>query len=249
LGGRLIRGARYVIATSEQEKQELLEGGIEERRLVVRRNGIDAPETLAEYGRFRSQWVIPGDSKLVLFLGRLTAKKSPEMLIEAFARWQAAAGRGTPAVLVLAGPVEESSYLRDLKDLCGKLSLKDTVRFTGPLYGDAKWSAYRDADVFVLPSQHENFGNTAAESAACGTPVIVTDRCGIAPIISGRAGVVIEHSVNALESALSTLLAKSNLRESIRDGCASVTRELSWDEPIAQMEDIYKRCMESATLR
>src|SRR5258707_10522893 len=32
--------------------------------------------------------------------------------------------------------------------------------------------------IFVLPSQNENFGNTAAESVAAGTPVIVTDRCG-----------------------------------------------------------------------
>ena len=63
--------------------------------------------------------------------------------------------------------------------------------FTGPLYGDAKWAAYRDADLFVLPSQNENFGNTAAEAVACGTPVLVTDRCGIAPIVDRRAGVVV----------------------------------------------------------
>ena len=37
-----------------------------------------------------------------------------------------------------------------------------------------KWQAYRNTDVIVLPSQNENFGNTAAESAACGAPVIVT---------------------------------------------------------------------------
>ena len=58
--------------------------------------------------------------------------------------------------------------------------------------GEAKWAAYRDADIFVLPSQNENFGNTAAEAVAAGTPVIVTEQCGIAPLFAGTAGLVVQ---------------------------------------------------------
>jgi glycosyltransferase involved in cell wall biosynthesis len=249
LGERLIRGARFLIATSGQEKQEFLAEGIAESRVVVRRNGIDAPAALPAAGTFRARHAIPADAKLILFLGRLISKKSPEMLIEAFASWRNHAGRVTPSILALAGPEEELSYLRQLKELCGKLGVSEAVRFTGPLYGDEKWAAYRDADVFVLPSQHENFGNTAAESAACGTPVIVTDRCGIAPIIAGRAGEVIPHDAVALEAALASLLSKPNLRDSYREGCAAVTRELSWNEPVAEMEALYQRCVEKAITR
>ncbi|MFZ0637690.1 MAG: glycosyltransferase [Candidatus Acidiferrales bacterium] len=245
-GNFVIRGARFLIATSDKEKQEFIAGGIPERRIFVRRNGIDAPASSPDRGRFRRRWSIPENAKLILFLGRLVAKKSPDMLIEAFARWQENAGRETPAVLALAGPEEEASYLRELKVLCGRLHLDGKVLFTGPLYEDAKWSAYRDADVFVLPSQHENFGNTAAESAACGTPVIVTEECGIAPILKGRAGVVVPHSVAALEEALSSLASSSGVRDAYREGCAAVTRELSWDEPIAQMESLYARCIAEA---
>ena len=36
----------------------------------------------------------------------------------------------------------------------------------------------RDADVYILPSSYETFGVTVLEACACGTPVIVTDRCG-----------------------------------------------------------------------
>ena len=46
---------------------------------------------------------------------------------------------------------------------------------SGPLSGEPKWSAYRDADIFVLPSQNENFGNTAAEAIVAGTPVLLTN--------------------------------------------------------------------------
>jgi glycosyltransferase involved in cell wall biosynthesis len=111
--------------------------------------------------------------------------------------------------------------------------------FTGPLYGDAKWAAYRDADVFVLPSQNENFGNTAAEAVACGTPVLVTDRCGIAPLVAERAGLVVPHDCAALESGLAKILEDSALAARLRGGCAAVADSLSWTEPLAQMEAAY----------
>lgn len=246
LGKRLIRGAKFLVATSEQEKQEFIDAGIEQRRVVVRRNGIDAPTVLPAFGTFRSHWAIPADVKVVLFLGRLISKKSPDLLIRAFASWRKNQGHSMRAVLVLAGPEEEKSYLRELKGLSATLGVSGAVLFAGPIYNDAKWAAYRDADVFVLPSQNENFGNTAAESAACGTPVIVTDRCGIAPIVAGRAGVVIPHDAAALESALASLLATPNLRETYSDGCAAVTCELAWDVPVVQMEQLYQRCISEA---
>jgi glycosyltransferase involved in cell wall biosynthesis len=119
--------------------------------------------------------------------------------------------------------------------------LTDQVLFTGPLYDDAKWSAYRDADLFVLPSQNENFGNTAAEAAACGTPVIVTDRCGIAPLIGG-AGMVIQHDVGKLCDAMEGILALDDSRARYESGCAELMKKLSWEGPLDLTEDLYRQC-------
>jgi glycosyltransferase involved in cell wall biosynthesis len=239
LGQRLMRGARRLIATSDQEAMELIAVGIPASQLIVRRNGIAAPPVLPEPGSFRRQWKIPADASLILFLGRLVSKKSPDLLLEAFARWRAGAGQGRACWLVLAGPDERDGYLEKLKETARNLNVSEHVLFTGPLYGDAKWAAYRDADVFVLPSQHENFGNTAGEAIACGTPVIVTDRCGIAAMIEGRAGLVIPHSARPLEAALLRMLGDEAVREHFRSGCAEVARGLSWDEPLSQMENLY----------
>jgi glycosyltransferase involved in cell wall biosynthesis len=243
-GDRLMRGARFVIATSQQERQELAADGIDETRIVIRRNGIESPEALPEAGEFRRRLGLAEDARVILFLGRLVAKKNPDILIAAFARWRANAGNAVRAVLVLAGPEEDAAYARQLRESCVELRLGVDVRFTGPLYGEEKWQAYRDADVFVLPSQNENFGNTAGEAAACGTPVIVTDQCGIAPWIEGKAGVVVRCEADAIENALATMLANARLREEFREGCARVTRELSWDQPVAQMESLYQQCVE-----
>jgi glycosyltransferase involved in cell wall biosynthesis len=242
LGRRMVEGAQYLVATSEQERQELIEGGIEGSRIAVRRNGVDLPEKLPERGEFRHKWGIAENAKLVLFLGRIISKKSPDLLLEAFAHWRNKTSNGKDAVLVLAGPDEGDAFLSRLKGMAHQFGLTERIRFTGPLYNQAKWQAYRDADVFVLPSQNENFGNTAAESAACGTPIIVTDRCGIAPYV-GEAGVVVSHDRGDLERALGQLLEDPCLRQRFQEGCGKMARALSWQGPLDESESLYQRCL------
>jgi glycosyltransferase involved in cell wall biosynthesis len=241
LGDRFIRGGRYLVATSEQEKQELISGGIDAARVEVRRNGVELPSREPEAGKFRRERGISSDAKVILFLGRLVSKKSPDLLIEAFVNWRGELAKGRDAVLVLAGPDEGDGFLAQLQSMVDRRAIRGSVIFTGPLYDDAKWSAYRDADVFVLPSQNENFGNTAGEAAACGTPVIVTDRCGIATFV-GAAGEVIPHDSVALQRALGTMLQDPKLRENRRAGCRAFVESLSWEGPLDQTEEMYRRC-------
>jgi glycosyltransferase involved in cell wall biosynthesis len=240
LGGRLIRGASRVIATSEQERQECLEGGVADSKIVVRRNGIDIPGHFPPARSFRNEWDISEDAKLVLFLGRLVSKKSPDMMLEVFSQWSRRGNGSRGSVLVMAGPDEGDGFRQRLEAIVAQMGLNGRVLFTGPLYGDAKWAAYRDADVFVLPSQNENFGNTAAEAIACGTPVLVTDRCGIAPIVNQRAGLVVPHDCAALEAGLAQILDDPALAARLRGGCQGVANSLSWTEPLAQMESLYR---------
>lgn len=240
VGRPMLRHARRLIATAEQERRELVEGGLPDAKVVVRRNGVEVPERLPAAGTFRRQWNIAADTKLILFLGRLVPKKSPELVLEAFARLRADASRPPNSLLVLAGPEERHGYRQQLEALATRLGLNGGVLFTGPLYDEAKWAAYRDADVFVLPSQNENFGNAAAEAVACGTPVIVSDRCGIAPLVDQRAGLVVSHNRDDLQVGLFRLLHEQGLRQRLRAGCAEVARELCWDEPLTAMEAIYR---------
>ena len=238
-GDALIRGARRIVATSVQEQQELVEGGVSAEKVIIRRNGIEAPAHLPTRGSFRHQWRISEDAQIVLYLGRLVSKKSPDLLLEAFARYQSRPVSLRSAILVLAGPDEGDGYRQQLEACADRLGLSAQVLFTGPLYDDAKWSAYRDADVFVLPSQSENFGNTAAEAVACGTPVLLTDRCGVAALVEGRAGLVVPHQCAALAAALEQLLNDPALQQQLQKGCVEVARELGWAEPLDQTEALY----------
>ena len=118
--------------------------------------------------------------------------------------------------------------------------------FTGPLYGADKVSALVDADIFVLPSQNENFGNVIAEAIAAGTPVVITDQCGIAPYVRDRAGLVVPVDQSAVRDAISSLLSDPELHKTFQDGCNDVAAGMSWDQPAEQMETLYKKLMSCA---
>lgn len=242
LGESVASGATRVVATSPQEQKELIDEGVAAEKITIRRNGIDLPASSTVSGAFRLQWKIPQDALLVLFLGRIVPKKSPELLLEAFAEWRRSSAVAPSAVLVFTGPSESASYVRRLEAKIKQFGLTESVLFTGAQYGDAKWSALGDADIFVLPSQNENFGNAAAEAIACGTPVVLTDRCGIAHLVEGRAGVVVPLNREALIGALDQL-SDSQFRTRLKFGCKEVALGLGWEQPLDETEALYAQLL------
>ena len=234
VGTRLLAGAAAVIATSEQEVRELSGGGVPPEKIVLRRNGVDPPRFWPQKGEFRKKHGIGPDLKLILFLGRLSQKKSPELLLQAAAGLPSS--QREEIKVVFAGPDE--GMKTSLLEMASQLGMQRQVEFTGPVYGDTKWAAYRDADIFVLPSQNENFGNSAAEAVVAGTPVILTEQCGVAPLLSGAA-LVVTHDASALGAALTQMLAEPGLRHKLSAGCASVAERLQWDQPVREMEALY----------
>jgi len=243
VGGPFWRNATRIVATSEMEQQELIEDGVPHEKLVVRYNGIE--ESLAERAPrpsgFRNNWKIPADEPLILFLGRLIPRKGADTLIQAFARVCPSSGQ-----LVIAGPEGEPGYRPYLEGVARDSGVSDRIRFVGPLYGAEKNALLSDADLFVLPSRYENFANAAAEAVACGTPVIVTNSCGIRSLVEGNAGLVIEPGEAALAGAIRDLIQDKALYSRLKDGCHKVAGQLSWNSLAEQMEMHYSSALTAA---
>jgi len=243
MGKALLQNAARVIATSNIEREELLEGGIPAAKLAIRYNGIDISSCtpLPPRGTFRSRWKIAPEQPLVLFLSRLIPRKGADLLIEAFARTCPESG-----YLAIAGPEGEAGYRAYLERRARESHVEDRVLFTGPLYDEDKKAALADADIFALPSRYENFGNAVAEAVASGVPVIVTNSCGIHSLVGDRAGLVIAPDKEELTNALRRLIYDGELHRRLKEGCPGVVDQLSWNRLTEQMEGYYAGVLGSA---
>jgi glycosyltransferase involved in cell wall biosynthesis len=238
------RTAARVVATSPGEVEDLAEL-VEPRRLVLRRNGIDLEpfQALPPADRFRAAHGILDGERVILYIGRISPIKNLEQLVQAFRDVSLERTR-----LVLVGPALEPGYALDLAGLIAELGLDGRVLLTGPLYGEDKLSALAAADLFVLPSLSESYGNAAAEAVAAGVPVLLTDACGIAPQIHGRAGLAVPVGVSTLAGGLCAMMEDEKQRDSLTERRSKVLNELSWDEPLTQTEQLYEAIIRDASL-
>ena len=78
---------------------------------------------------------------------------------------------------------------------------------------------------------------------AAGTPVVVTDKCGIAPLLADVAGLVVKHDAGAIAQAIARVLCEPGLHERLSAGCKRVAAKLDWDEPAEQMENLFEQLM------
>jgi len=167
-----------------------------------------------------------GIRKRLLFLGRIHPIKGIDVLLQA---WKDVEDKFLDWDLYVAGP-DNGGFLAEMKKLAENLKLKRVV-FSGALFGDEKLQAYRDADIFVLPSNSENFGITVAEALAAGTPAIVSKGAPWAGLPEQGAGWWIENGVTPLVTCLEDALSTSpgHLEKMGEIGHEWMKRDFSWE--------------------
>ena len=99
---------------------------------------------------------------------------------------------------------------------------------------------YPQADVFVLASEGESFGMVAAEAAAAGTPVIVSERCGIASFFEDGEALIVPHEREAVVTGVRRVLDDAELRARLARGGIEAARRTSWDRIADVQEEIYR---------
>ena len=219
--------------------------GVPEEKIAIIPNGIDLSEyaDLPPKGSFKKKFSIGDDEKIVLYLGRIHRIKGIDILVEAFAN---VIEKLDDVRLVIVGP--DDGYLGELKALVKSLRMEDKVLISGPLYGEEKLEAYIDSDVCVLPSNYEIWGITILESIACGTPVILTQNCGVAEYIKDRVGLVVKHDSADLEDALLQMLLHKDKRSFFKKNCKAVMEDFDVSKIVPKLERIYEQIVEDSRL-
>ena len=152
LQGPTIRNASCYHATSRQEYEDIRAYGLTQPVAIIP-NGIDLPQPHESMTGRNSA------DRVVLSLGRIHPKKGLDRLVRAWAKVEAAHPDWR---LRIVGPAELGHDV-ELRALAATLKLS-RVSIEPAIYGEEKYTAFREADVFVLPTLNENFAMTVAES-------------------------------------------------------------------------------------
>lgn len=242
---RLLEGARALHLTTDEEARLVADVAPQIPR-VIASIGVHWAEyqDLPDGKAFRRRFLDGHDGLIVLHLGRVSHKKAPDVLVQAFAH----AARDIPdARLAFVGPDDESLTPR-LTSLAQELGVGGRVVFTGMLPGhEGKLAALAAADIWALPSNAENFGIAVAEALAAGLPVVISRRVNTAPAIElAGAGLVAKGEPHAFGEALRSLLRDPERRADLGRRGREFARRYDWAAVAPGLATVYERALEGS---
>jgi glycosyltransferase involved in cell wall biosynthesis len=143
--------------------------------------------------------------------------------------------------LAIVGP-DSRGYLAPMRAEVARLGLEDRVIFTGMMPGRARIEALVDADLFGLPSEHENFGIAVLEALAAGTPVVISDQVGLwEEVEQAGVGQAVPLDVDRLVAALDGWIAdEPRRRDAASRARTLVFQRFTWDQIARRWNDVYR---------
>jgi glycosyltransferase involved in cell wall biosynthesis len=224
-------------ATAPSEAQHLRELQLKPP-IVCIANGIKPPPNSALIERenklkLQRSGTMP---RTALFLSRFHPKKGLPMLVEA---WKRICPQGWRMVAV--GP-DEGDHRNAVKRLVQQAGIGKCWEFHDAVQGECKWRLLASADLFILPTHSENFGNVVAESLIAGTPVITTTGAPWSGLLRHRCGWWVNPCIDSLSSALeeATALPSETLLAMGSRGKSWASREFAWPAIAARMAAVYE---------
>ena len=168
----------------------------------------------------------------VLFVGRLTNLKGPDVVVDAAAR--AARLTQRPLNVVFAGDGPERAYIRDRA-----LARGITVTLTGWVGPEERDRLLRDAMILAVPSRWpEPFGLVGLEAAACGTPAVAFDTGGIRDwLLDDENGRLVPPAsdVDGFSDALIEILTKPALHARLSAGARAAAARFTLEAHVSAL--------------
>jgi glycosyltransferase involved in cell wall biosynthesis len=202
------RFASLVISNSDAARRMHIAAGVQDARIAVVPNGIDAarfrPDCAARAAA-RARWGVAPDALVVGNVARFDPIKDHATFVRAAAR---VLERVPKARFVCAGAGDGSPGER-VGELAAEMGIGDRMIFQPEGPSDA--SLYAGFDVHVSSSASEGFSNAVAEAMACAVPCAATDVGDSAAIIGDTGFVVPPRDASALADAITALATSPRL--------------------------------------
>lgn len=231
--------AREVIVTSTNllgEVRSLYQ--IPDAKTHLIPNGVVSLRREVDPGRVKERVGIHPFAPVVLFVGRMTWQKGPDLLLEAVPqvlahRWD--------AKFVFAG---EGDMRGALEARARALGVADACRFLGYVSDDLVADLMNACDLLVVPSRNEPFGIVALEAWSCGKPVIGTEAVDL--IHNFVDGIKAYPQPDSIAWCINQIIDKPAVRREMGErGRAKVEKEYNWDTILDRTSAVYRKALES----
>ena len=170
--------------------------------------------------------------KVVLFLGRITMQKGPEVFIAAAKK---VLQKYDKVKFIMAGSGDK---VRDIIELAAREGIGHKVTFTGFVRGDDVARVFKMADVFVMPSVSEPFGIAPLEAISHDVPVIISKTSGVSEVLK-HALKVDFWDIDGFANKILAVLRHPSLGDTLRSNADLELRKLTWDGAAMKCLDIY----------
>jgi len=227
--------ADVATAVSKDVMNELHQAGFDPKRTQYIPNGVRVDSSV-EGGRpsYRPNLGLPRKAFVAVFVGRLTAQKAPEFLVDA---WESMPRKAFTPKLLLIGEGEKQTVLENRIKAGG---MEDSVMLTGKV--DNVEDYLRAADVFILPSVTEGMSVALLEAMAVGLPIVASRISGTVDVIQdGKNGLLFESGdkeglIRCLSALMESRALGAHLGERARE---TVERRFSLDRMLDRYVALY----------
>lgn len=211
------------------------------RRFIINPPGVDLDRFRKSDGSkgIRQEFNIPNNRVVVLYVGRLSLEKNVEKLIKDFSKL-----REKNVHLLIVGYGPERLRLEQLRN---NLNMIDKILFVGPRKDVERF--YSAADIFVLPSKYEAFGQVILEAMAASLPCIAFKRTfpeyQVASEEIIRNGVtgfcVAPYNDDEFRERLLYLIEHGDIRRAMGKAAREVCeKDFTWEGHVRRLLDLFK---------
>lgn len=235
-----LRQAKAVLTVSEASRRAVLRHlRVPEDRLHVINEAPDErfrPTSRPDQAAVLASHGLPANARYLLYVGGISPHKNLPLLIEAFS-----AVPDDRLLLLLVGDVADDPFLSAAAAVCDAVEAspaRGRIRLLGYVSDDDLPALYGAAVATAQPSLGEGFGLTAAESAACGTPVVASRDAALMELLGAAGTYADAGSVPEWTAALSRLALDPAQRAAAAVASKAAAAAWSWDRAAETTLDI-----------
>jgi mannosyltransferase len=197
---------------------------------------LDSESETHNLSEIRKRYGLDAETKLLLAVGRLAARKGHGLLLRSFSK----VAQSTDSHLVIIG---RGSLRGKLNRMATRLGIKDRVTIESGMSFDEISEMYRVSDLVVYPSYYEGQGLIPLEAMSSGTPVVTVDNGPLPEMVDSSVGALFElGSVDSLSEVIASEISSGEgLLQKGAQGRLRVLDRFTLEGNAERFLEVYRR--------